>query len=66
MEDRAIGHFFFDEGTIKGEVYCPILNEYVFTHVIIIVREKGLVFFQRDGHLYIKKDGFHFIFIHLL
>uniref|UniRef100_A0A1B6BYI4 Tc1-like transposase DDE domain-containing protein n=1 Tax=Clastoptera arizonana TaxID=38151 RepID=A0A1B6BYI4_9HEMI len=49
MHDRVIGPFIFIEKTINGDIYCFMLEEYVFLHLNDIVEEKGLCYFQQDG-----------------
>lgn len=49
MNDRIVGPFIFCENTINGDIYCEMLELYVFPQVDDIEAEKGLVIFQQDG-----------------
>uniref|UniRef100_A0A1B6EKB9 DUF4817 domain-containing protein n=1 Tax=Cuerna arida TaxID=1464854 RepID=A0A1B6EKB9_9HEMI len=49
MNDRIVGPFIFAEKTITGDIYCDMLELYVFPQVDDIEAEKGLVIFQQDG-----------------
>lgn len=49
MHDRIIGPFIFIERNINGDVYCDMLEEYLFPQLDDIEAEKGLVYFQQDG-----------------
>jgi hypothetical protein len=49
MHDRVIGPFIFVERNINGDVYCEMLEEYVYPQLNDIEAEKGLVYFQQDG-----------------
>ncbi|XP_054716800.1 uncharacterized protein LOC129226226 [Uloborus diversus] len=48
MHDRVIGPFIFAERNINGDVYCDMLEEYVYPQLDDIEAEKGLVYFQQD------------------
>lgn len=49
MHDRVVGPFIFAENTINGDIYCDMLELYVFPQLDDIEAEKGLLSFQQDG-----------------
>lgn len=49
MHDRIVGPFIFAEKTINGNIYCDMLELYVFPQIDDIEQEKGPIFFQQDG-----------------
>jgi hypothetical protein len=50
LHDRAVGTFFFAEGTITVEVFLDLLEKFVFPIVDDIESEQGTgVAFQQDG-----------------
>lgn len=51
MHNEVIGHLIFVEDNINGDVYCDMLQEYVFPLLVDIEVEKGHIVFQKNGAL---------------